>query len=116
MQRAGPLRLVPGERRHGAAAAPQLLAVRPRPAAGPAPAHPGDLLFFAEPGGPIHHVGIYLGGGAMLHAERTGTLVRILPDVLHNPYWGPRFVGASRPQADPQPSGPVSGTDAPDRS
>ncbi|MEZ0092183.1 cell wall-associated NlpC family hydrolase [Streptacidiphilus sp. EB129] len=58
---------------------------------------PGDLLFFAEPGGPIHHVGIYLGGGAMIHAEHTGTVVRVLNDVFHDPFWGPRFVGATRP-------------------
>ncbi|MCM2425073.1 C40 family peptidase [Streptomyces sp. RKAG337] len=60
---------------------------------------PGDLLFFAEPKGPIHHVGIYLGGGAMIHAEHTGTLVHTLNDVFHDPKWGPRYVGASRPTA-----------------
>jgi hypothetical protein len=58
---------------------------------------PGDLLFFAEPGGPIHHVGIYLGNGAMIHAEHTGTVVRVLDDVFDDPTWGPRYVGATRP-------------------
>ncbi|WP_370084501.1 C40 family peptidase [Streptacidiphilus sp. MAP12-16] len=58
---------------------------------------PGDLLFFAEPGGPIYHVGIYLGHGAMVHAERTGTVVRVLDDVFHDPTWAPRYVGATRP-------------------
>lgn len=58
---------------------------------------PGDLLFFAEPDGPIHHVGIYLGHGAMIHAERTGTVVSILGDVFDDPTWGPRYVGATRP-------------------
>ena len=58
---------------------------------------PGDLLFFADPGGPIHHVGIYLGNGAMIHAEHTGTVVHILNDVFHDPKWGHRYVGATRP-------------------
>lgn len=30
---------------------------------------PGDLLFFAEDGEPISHVGIYLGDGSMIHAS-----------------------------------------------
>lgn len=59
---------------------------------------PGDLLFFAEPGGRIHHVGLYLGDGAMVHAEHTGTLVTVLRDVFHDPKWGPRLVAAMRPE------------------
>jgi len=35
---------------------------------------PGDLVFF---GSPIHHVGIYVGGGMYIHAPRTGDVVRI---------------------------------------
>jgi peptidoglycan DL-endopeptidase CwlO len=35
---------------------------------------PGDLVFF---GYPIHHVGIYIGGGAMIEAPHTGAVVRI---------------------------------------
>lgn len=35
---------------------------------------PGDLVFF---GSPIHHVGIYIGGGYYIHAPRTGDVVRI---------------------------------------
>jgi cell wall-associated NlpC family hydrolase len=35
---------------------------------------PGDLLFF---GNPIHHVGIYVGGGLMIDAPHTGASVRI---------------------------------------
>lgn len=35
---------------------------------------PGDLVFF---GSPIHHVGIYVGGGNMIHAPYTGSSVRI---------------------------------------
>lgn len=35
---------------------------------------PGDLLFY---GSPIHHVGIYAGGGLMVEASETGTPVRM---------------------------------------
>jgi peptidoglycan DL-endopeptidase CwlO len=34
---------------------------------------PGDLVFF---GGPIHHVGMYVGGGMMIEAPYTGQVVR----------------------------------------
>ncbi|MFE6872490.1 NlpC/P60 family protein [Kitasatospora sp. NPDC057692] len=49
---------------------------------------PGDLVFFYDD---LHHVGLYIGGGKMIHAPRTGKNVEILPiDVM--PY-----VGAVRP-------------------
>lgn len=48
---------------------------------------PGDLVFF---GSPIHHVGIYVGGGMMIHSPRTGDVVKI--SALHSD-----FVGACRP-------------------
>jgi len=35
---------------------------------------PGDLVFF---GSPIHHVGMYVGGGDYIHAPRTGDVVKI---------------------------------------
>ncbi|WP_051944743.1 C40 family peptidase [Streptacidiphilus rugosus] len=62
---------------------------------------PGDLLFFAEPGGRVHHVGLYLGDGAMIHAEHTGTRVAVLRDVFDDPTWGPRLVAATRPEPGP---------------
>lgn len=39
---------------------------------------PGDLVFFGQKGNSrsIHHVGIYVGNGKMLHAPRTGTFIR----------------------------------------
>jgi hypothetical protein len=44
---------------------------------------PGDLVFFtgSDPGptGAPGHVGIYLGGGQMVHAPQTGDVVRIAP-------------------------------------
>ncbi len=48
---------------------------------------PGDLLFFYSP---IHHVGMYLGGGRMIHSPHTGSYVEIV-DV----YWQ-YYVGAAR--------------------
>jgi cell wall-associated NlpC family hydrolase len=40
----------------------------------PAELQPGDVVFF---GSPIHHVGMYIGGGYFLHAPRTGDYVKI---------------------------------------
>ncbi|NUR83404.1 MAG: C40 family peptidase [Nonomuraea sp.] len=37
---------------------------------------PGDLVFFYSD---LHHVGIYVGGGMMVHAPQTGDVVRIAP-------------------------------------
>jgi cell wall-associated NlpC family hydrolase len=34
---------------------------------------PGDLVFF---GSDLHHVGIYAGGGVMIHAPQTGDYVK----------------------------------------
>lgn len=52
---------------------------------------PGDLVFF----GPtsrhsIHHVGIYVGHGRMLHAPHTGARVRISRLGALSDYWGAR--------------------------
>jgi cell wall-associated NlpC family hydrolase len=38
----------------------------------------GDLLFYASHG-LVHHVSMYLGGGQMIHAPRTGQPVQIVP-------------------------------------
>lgn len=35
---------------------------------------PGDLVFS---GNPVHHVGMYVGGGQMIHSPRTGDVVKI---------------------------------------
>ncbi|MFD0278171.1 NlpC/P60 family protein [Kitasatospora sp. NPDC127111] len=49
---------------------------------------PGDLVFFYSD---LHHVGLYIGDGKMIHAPRTGKNVEVLPiDAM--PY-----VGAVRP-------------------
>ena len=55
---------VPRDAHDQAAAAPLTV--------GPGDAVPGDLLFFADPGEDIHHVGICAGAGEMLHAPETG--------------------------------------------
>lgn len=53
---------------------------------------PGDLVFFARRSGRISHVGIYIGGGMMIHAPQTGDVVKIAPLSGHSGY-----VGAVRP-------------------
>lgn len=50
---------------------------------------PGDLVFF---GSPIHHVGMYVGGGMMIHAPHTGDVVRYAPAFRSD------YVGACRPR------------------
>ncbi|KUO73808.1 MAG: hypothetical protein APF77_17145 [Clostridia bacterium BRH_c25] len=36
----------------------------------------GDLVFFAKDGKNVHHVGIYIGNGMMVHAPQTGDVVK----------------------------------------
>lgn len=49
---------------------------------------PGDIVFFY---GDVHHAGIYLGGGKMVHAPQTGDVVKISPA-----FWGRDYTGAVR--------------------
>jgi peptidoglycan DL-endopeptidase CwlO len=42
-----------------------------------AEAQPGDLVFWRGTGGRPNHIGIYLGDGQMMHAPRTGDVVKI---------------------------------------
>jgi len=49
---------------------------------------PGDLVFY---GSPIHHVGIYVGGGNMISAPHTGDVVKVQPAFRSD------YVGATRP-------------------
>lgn len=51
-------------------------------------AQPGDLIFYHSP---IGHVGLYLGGGSMIHAPATGDVVKIV-----QVRWA-KVVGVSRP-------------------
>lgn len=54
---------------------------------------PGDLVFFAK-GGNIHHVGIYVGNGNMIHAPQTGDVVKI--SSIETPYRISQYAGAVR--------------------
>ena len=54
---------------------------------------PGDLLFFAK-GGRINHVGIYAGNGQMIHAPRTGDVVKY--ESINSSYRKNTYVGARR--------------------
>ncbi|AUY52958.1 C40 family peptidase [Streptomyces sp. CB01881] len=45
---------------------------------------PGDLVFFYDD---LHHVGIYIGDGKMIHAPRTGKNIEVLP-IGVMPYMG----------------------------
>ena len=56
----------------------------------------GDLLFFAyEQGkGRVHHVGMYVGGGKMIHSPNTSTHVRI--DDIDTSGYGEEYAGARR--------------------
>ena len=51
-----------------------------RPPGRPGQPGPGDLVFFAhntgDPGS-IHHVGMYVGGGAMVEAPYSGARIRV---------------------------------------
>lgn len=70
--------------------------------AGPHPGRnellPGDLVFFAhdlkDPRS-IHHVGLYVGGGYMIHAPRTGAVIRF--EKIDSQ---PDYIGATRVTAD----------------
>jgi cell wall-associated NlpC family hydrolase len=71
-------------------ARPQYLSTTPVPVTAMIP---GDLLFFgpdAANWNSIHHVGIYLGDGLMVHAPTSGDVVRVAP------VWWAEFFGATR--------------------
>ena len=48
---------------------------------------PGDLVFFYAD---LHHVGIYIGGGMMIHAPQTGDVVKISSAWRSTFQWGVR--------------------------
>ena len=58
---------------------------------------PGDLVFFRKKG-VINHVGLYLGGGQMLHAPQTGMRVRI--ENIKRGKWPGRYAGARKAMKD----------------
>jgi cell wall-associated NlpC family hydrolase len=54
---------------------------------------PGDLVFF-EQNGYIHHVGIYAGNNMMIHAPRSGDVVRY--QSIDTDYYRSEYAGARR--------------------
>ena len=55
---------------------------------------PGDLVFFNTSRRANSHVGIYIGNNRMLHAPRSGGVVRI--EDISKKYWATRYNGARR--------------------
>lgn len=59
---------------------------------------PGDILLFsAQPGGGVTHVGMYVGERKFIHSSSTGVRLSYLD--VHDPegsYWLPRWVGVRR--------------------
>jgi cell wall-associated NlpC family hydrolase len=58
---------------------------------------PADLLTFSNRGGPVTHVGMYVGGGRFIHSATRGVQVSILS--ANDPYgrwWYQRWVGVRR--------------------
>jgi cell wall-associated NlpC family hydrolase len=78
---------------------------------------PGDLVFYADnPRDPatIHHVGMYIGNGLMVHAPHTGDVVRVA-SVWRESYAGatriaPGVVGPGLPGPPPTAPPPTSPT------
>ena len=57
---------------------------------------PGDLLAFGSgPGGPVTHIGLYVGGGRFIHSASGGVVESDL-DAIGSRWWLDRWVGARR--------------------
>ncbi|GAA3121561.1 C40 family peptidase [Streptosporangium carneum] len=57
---------------------------------------PGDLVFFGGGSGDPTHVGVYVKNGVMVHAPKTGDVVRTT-NFTASPYYRARYRGAVRP-------------------
>jgi cell wall-associated NlpC family hydrolase len=55
---------------------------------------PGDLVFFRDKTGDVHHVGISMGGDRFVHAPHTGGVVH--ESSLNEPYYRDEFIGGRR--------------------
>jgi cell wall-associated NlpC family hydrolase len=75
---------------------------------------PGDLVFFRDPSGYVHHVGISMGGDKFLHAPHTGDVVK--ESSLKEPYYAQQFTGGRRfdntPVSSPAAVPPPAAVDA----
>ncbi|HEX8156374.1 MAG TPA: C40 family peptidase, partial [Solirubrobacteraceae bacterium] len=54
----------------------------------------GDIVFFRDATGYIHHEGMYLGDDRFLHAPHTGDVVKV--SSLDEPYYAQQFAGGRR--------------------
>lgn len=58
---------------------------------------PGDILTFSTRGGPVTHVGLYVGGGQFIHSASRGVqLSRLSADDPYGRWWYKRWVGVRR--------------------
>ena len=58
---------------------------------------PGDILSFSTRGGPVTHVGLYVGGGQFIHSASRGVqLSRLSADDPYGRWWYKRRVGVRR--------------------
>lgn len=58
---------------------------------------PADLLTFSNRGGPVTHVGLYIGGGEFIHSATRGVQVSTLSaDDPYGRWWYQRWVGVRR--------------------
>lgn len=57
----------------------------------------GDILTFSTSGGPVTHVGLYVGDGRFVHSASRGVQLSALsPDDPYGKWWWARWVGARR--------------------
>ena len=54
----------------------------------------GDMVFFQDSSGYVHHVGMYIGNDKFLHAPHTGDVVKI--SSLNESYYAQQFAGGRR--------------------
>jgi len=58
---------------------------------------PGDLLTFSNRGGPVTHVGLYVGEGRFIHSATRGVQISVLSaDDPYGRWWWKRWVGVRR--------------------
>jgi cell wall-associated NlpC family hydrolase len=58
---------------------------------------PGDLLTFSNRGGPVSHVGLYIGNGRFIHSASRGVQIsQLSPEDPYGRWWYTRWVGVRR--------------------
>lgn len=55
---------------------------------------PGDMVFFNTSGSRVSHVGMYIGDGKMIHAPKTGDVVKV--SSIEDSYYASKYVTARR--------------------